>query len=623
MKRSSNLLLLALTTVLLLIVLAGCGLSLPAASAPAVALQTTPVATVATTPAATVAATTAPETTPAAAVTTTVTTTPTLTTTLPITGTVWQWTEFQDTAEKNDITVDDPAQYTLTLLADGTVAVQADCNRAAGTYTLDGSSLTIELGPMTLAACPPESLSDVYLTRLPEVVTYVFDDQGHLVLNLVADAGNMVFQASEPATVTGPAIKGAYQALLPSADSPGRFIALTLFDDNSLTLVSDYLNGEPAIEEVGTWEQGADDTITITLTGQADKPYDKPVSITFQVDGDRLQATKFDKTLYGEAGLSLRQQALDGAAFKAKRALLTVDFQVGHPLDPFFVSVNGGGGIDVSALSDKCSGFVSGSPVATVHWQGDADTAKIFFFSDHDPTLIIHQPDGTFVCNDDANRLLLDPVINLDHPQKGTYHIWVGSAARDQLIPGVLVMTTRPDVNLGTFDLGQFVKRSLIPETLAQVQGELPLTQVTGALTRLKTTPVTLTPGAAFKPVEIEAKGTVPAFEIQVEGTQCNGYIGETPDFTFAWSGKADELRVFFEGDADTTLLVVGPNGKVSCADDVATGKNSNPLLVIPNPVEGNYAVYVGRLNSENPVTGQLTVTDAGDAAPVVLEPQK
>lgn len=617
MKRSSNLLLLALTTLLLLLVLAACGLSLPAASAPAAALQATPAATVAATPAATAVT----ETTPAAIVTTTVATTPTITTTAAITETVWQWTEFQDTAEENDITVDDPAQYTLTLLADGTAAIQADCNRAAGTYTLDGSSLAIEIGPVTLAACPPESLSDVFLTRLQEVATFVFDDEGQLVLNLVADAGNMVFQASEPAEAAGPAVLHAFHALLPSADSPGRFIALTFFEDNTLTLVSDYLNGEAAIQEVGTWEAGTDDTYTVTLTGQPDEPYDEPVSITFQADGDRLTATEFDVSRYGEAGLNLREQALDAAAFKARRALLTVDFQVGHPLDPFFASVNGGGGIDVSALSDRCSGFVSGSPVVTVNWQGDADLAKIFFFSDHDPTLIIHQPDGTFVCNDDANPILLDPVINLENPQKGTYHIWVGSAARDQLIPGLLVMTTRPDVNLGTFDLSQLIQRELIPETIEKVQGTLPLTQVTGALTRLKTTPVTLTPGAEFEPVEIEAAGTVPAFELAVEGTQCNGFIGEAPDYTFAWSGATDELRIFFEGDADATLLVVGPNGTVWCADDVLTGTNSNPLLTISDPVEGNYAVYVGRLNSENPVAGQLTVTDAAGAEPVVLEP--
>lgn len=619
MKRSSNLPLLALTVVLLLLVLAGCGLSLPAASAPVAALQATPVATAAITP----AATTAPESTPSTTVTTTVTTTPALTTTATLTETVWQWTEFQDTAEKNSLTVANPAQYTLSLLADGTAAIQADCNRAAGTYTLDGSVLAIQIGPVTLAACPSESLSDVFLTRLSDVATFVFDDQGQLVLNLVADAGNMVFKASEPSVASGPPILAVYEALLPAADSPGRLVALTLFADNTLRLVTDYLNGEPAIQEVGTWEPGSDDTYTVTLTGRPDEPYAKPQEITFQVDMDKLSATRYDKALYGEAGLNLRKQLLDAAAYKAKRALLTVDFQVGHPLDPFFVSVNGGGGIDVSALSNKCSGFVSGSPVVTLNWQGDADMAKIFFFSDHDPTLIIRQPDGTFVCNDDANPLLLDPVINFEHPQKGTYHIWVGSAAHDQLIPGLLVMTTRPDINLGTFNVSKLITRDLIPETITKVGGALPLTQVTEALARLKTVPATLTAGARFKPVDIEVTGDVPAFEIPVEGTQCNGYIGGTPDYTFAWSGTTDELRIFFEGDADTTLLVVGPNGQVWCNDDAAMGDNSNPLLTISDPVEGNYAVFVGRINSENPVTGQLTVTDAAGAEPAVLKPEK
>jgi heat shock protein HslJ len=620
MKRSSNLLVLSLTTTLLLILLAGCGLSLPAASAPAAMLQATPAATpeppatVTTTVTTTVAVTPTVNT----GVNTRVAATPTVTTTVTLTETVWQWTEFQDTAELNDITVDDPAQYTLTLLADGTVAIQADCNRAAGTYTLDGSSLTIEIGPVTLAACPPESLSDVFLTRLPETATYVMDDEGQLFLNLVADAGNMVFQAKEPVTIVG-----AYHTLLPSADSPGRFIALTFFSDNSLTLISDFLNGEPPVEEVGTWGVGPGDTYTLTLTGQLDKPYDEPVTIVFQADETRLDAVEFDKERFGEDGLRLHEQALDAASFKAQRSLLTVDFQAGHPLDPFFVSVNGGGGIDVGSLSDKCTGFVSGNPVVTVDWEGEVDMAKIFFFSDHDPTLIIRRPDGTYVCNDDAHGLLLDPVIDLENPQKGTYHIWVGSAARDQLIPGVLVLTTRPDVNLGTFDLSKLIQRELVPETVEPVRERIPLTQVTESLTRLKAAPVTLSAGAEFEPVEITAAGTVPAFEIPADDAQCNGFIGETPDYTFAWTGATGELRIFFEGDADTTLLVVGPNGTVWCADDVLTGENSNPLLAISDPVEGNYAVFVGRLNSENPVTGRLTVTDAADAEPVVLEPEQ
>ena len=113
----------------------------------------------------------------------------------------WQWLAYQDTAELNDITVPDPAKYTLEFLADGTVQIKADCNSGSSSVTIDGSSLTFAPGPMTLAECEPDSLYDDYLAKLGDVVTYVFDDDGNLVLNLKADAGNMIFEAQEETAV--------------------------------------------------------------------------------------------------------------------------------------------------------------------------------------------------------------------------------------------------------------------------------------------------------------------------------------------------------------------------------------------------------------------------------------
>ena len=113
-----------------------------------------------------------------------------------IIGKTWQWVEFQDTAGVNDITVDQPDKYTLTLQADGQYTVQADCNRATGAFSLNGSSLALSAGPTTLAECGPESLSNQYLQLLGDVVTYVTTDDGRLVLNLKLDAGNMFFRNS-------------------------------------------------------------------------------------------------------------------------------------------------------------------------------------------------------------------------------------------------------------------------------------------------------------------------------------------------------------------------------------------------------------------------------------------
>jgi heat shock protein HslJ len=113
-----------------------------------------------------------------------------------ITDITWAWERFEDTAEMNNIAVDDPSMYTLLLKSDGQYEVKADCNLAKGQYTLEGSSLTLEPGLTTRVACEPDSLSDKYLAQLVGVVTFVMDGD-NLVLNLMADSGNMVFIQAE------------------------------------------------------------------------------------------------------------------------------------------------------------------------------------------------------------------------------------------------------------------------------------------------------------------------------------------------------------------------------------------------------------------------------------------
>lgn len=111
----------------------------------------------------------------------------------------WQWTEFTD--PNSQTAIPDPDNYALVFLADGSFNIIADCNSGSGTYTADGSSMTITIGTMTQVACGEESLSDKFIRNLGDVATYVFDS-GRLVLNMKADAGNLIFQNS--GTVVSP-----------------------------------------------------------------------------------------------------------------------------------------------------------------------------------------------------------------------------------------------------------------------------------------------------------------------------------------------------------------------------------------------------------------------------------
>lgn len=109
-----------------------------------------------------------------------------------LTGVVWEWTGTQTPVEQ--ISVAFPRQYQIEFLADGTVAVKADCNRAFGTYTTaDGGSITIEITGMTQAMCPPESQSDQFIQQLNNAGVYFF--QGNdLFIDQQMDSGTMQFR---------------------------------------------------------------------------------------------------------------------------------------------------------------------------------------------------------------------------------------------------------------------------------------------------------------------------------------------------------------------------------------------------------------------------------------------
>jgi heat shock protein HslJ len=118
-----------------------------------------------------------------------------------LTGAVWKW---EKTQFNNDttVTVADPNRYLVEFLAGGRLAIKADCNQVGGRYTVDGNKLTIQLGPSTLVACPPDSQADEFLKQLTAVSSYLFAG-GKLVLELKLDTGGMTFAASSPTALAG------------------------------------------------------------------------------------------------------------------------------------------------------------------------------------------------------------------------------------------------------------------------------------------------------------------------------------------------------------------------------------------------------------------------------------
>jgi heat shock protein HslJ/uncharacterized lipoprotein NlpE involved in copper resistance len=299
---------------------------------------------------------------------------------------VWHWQQTQENS--GAITaVSDSSRYTIEFMADGRVALQADCNQGGGSYTSSANTLDIGEIVTTKMGCPPGSLGAEFLRQLDEATSYLFKD-GKLYLELPVDTGSMEFVRAGQAEADAPAANGqvytvqaddwlskiaektygdplayaaivaatnemaaqvstfapindpnlieagqqlwlpnskfvgVYGATLPAASGPGREMSLTLRLDNSAELSSDYQNGEAPVVETGTWQDKGDGMATVSLTGQSGGVvYEAPVVLTFQLDGSTLTATEYDRTLYGSEGITLERQIIAAPAAQAEHVV--------------------------------------------------------------------------------------------------------------------------------------------------------------------------------------------------------------------------------------------------------------------------------------------------------------
>ena len=111
-----------------------------------------------------------------------------------VTETLWQLQRIQ--YMDDSVTVaSDPARYTLRFGRDGRVQVQADCNRGAGGYETDGSSLRFLPIALTRALCPADSIDTEFARELANVVSFVLDG-GTLALATAADTSILTFEAA-------------------------------------------------------------------------------------------------------------------------------------------------------------------------------------------------------------------------------------------------------------------------------------------------------------------------------------------------------------------------------------------------------------------------------------------
>ena len=119
-----------------------------------------------------------------------------------------------------------------------------------------------------------------------------------------------------------------------------------------------------------------------------------------------------------------QQQAQPQPAGSMASNFGTVALEAGFVPDPHVVNGTSGGGVDAATLSPGCSGWVSSTPDHVLDARSAFAPLRILAHSTGDVTLVVQKPDGSYVCNDDAEGT--DPVIEAQL-SAGAHRIWVGS----------------------------------------------------------------------------------------------------------------------------------------------------------------------------------------------------
>lgn len=157
--------------------------------------------------------------------------------------TLWLWTR-RDAAEP--IEVSNPENYNLLFNEDGTFFAGLDCNRGNGTYATPGDGmLSMELGMITRAMCPEDSLSGQMIDMLANAVSYQIVEDGEILLVTSADGSTDSFRAADTFVAAPSTLENADPDLIDrvwqweSREAAGAITLVSSPEDYALTFNDD------------------------------------------------------------------------------------------------------------------------------------------------------------------------------------------------------------------------------------------------------------------------------------------------------------------------------------------------------------------------------------------------
>ncbi len=186
--------------------------------------------------------------------------------------------------------------------------------------------------------------------------------------------------------------------------------------------------------------------------------------------------------------------------------------------------------------------------------------------ADLDATLAIVAPDGSIYCDDDTFGT--DPLVSIYGASDGEYAVWVGAWGGAEGPARFFVSREMPDAG----------------ESGADGEGAAGLDAGAAPAWGAYTMPPT---GDLSVAVVLAGQAMASRFDFS-----CSGAIEPSrPDVRLTLLSPEPLLYVAGRSAVDTTLLVLGPDGRIHCNDDA---DGFNPGLAIPGAAAGDYHVWLG-----------------------------
>jgi len=117
-----------------------------------------------------------------------------------------------------------------------------------------------------------------------------------------------------------------------------------------------------------------------------------------------------------------------------------------------------------------------------------------------------------------------------------------------------------------------------------------------------------ISPGFTPDPLEVSvvSGGSLSVSDLGI-GFGCVGHVTEQPDFILDLTDEAEVIRIFFEGDGDTGLVVNAPDGSWHCDDDSV---GLDPMLSFEGAASGQYDIWVASYAGGESISGTLSITE-------------